>query len=432
MQTIRELREERAKLVEQMHALVDLSEKEGRDGVLSSEEDEKFNKIHDAQEQLSRQIERRELTEKAEKELEKSSTPGAPPALENRANLSKASKEEQRARYAKAFEAWMRYGPSELKDEFRQILSTRRIYVGTSELPEEVRAQGVGTGAGGGYAVPEGFSGEFDRRLKAFGGIRSVARMFPTPSGNDMPWPTVDDTANVGELLGENVAATEQDVSFGQVVLKAFKYSSKIVLVSMELLQDSFFNIDEILNELLAERIGRITNTHFTIGTGSGQPEGVVVASGLGKTGASGQTTSIIQEDIIDLEHSIDPLYRPGASYMLADSSLKIIKKLKDSTGRWLFQANNEASLAASNQGPTINGYPFTINQDIAAMAASAKSVLFGNFNKYVVRDVREFALLRLQERFAEKGQVGFIAFTRHDGRAINANAIKHYINAAS
>ena len=280
--------------------------------------------------------------------------------------------------------------------------------------------------------MPEGFAGEFDKALKAFGGIRQVARMFPTPDGRDIPWPTVDDTANVGELLGENVAAAEQDVAFGQVVLKAFKYSSKIVLVSMELLQDSFFDIGTILNDLLAERIGRITNTHFTLGTGSGQPQGVVVAAGLGKTGASGQTTTLIQEDIIDLEHSVDPLYRPGCSYMLADSTLKAIKKLKDSTGRWLFQANNEASLAAGNQGPNINGYPFTVNQDIAAMAASAKSVLFGNFGKYVVRDVREFALLRLQERYAEKGQVGFIAFTRHDGRAINANAIKYYINAAS
>jgi HK97 family phage major capsid protein len=232
--------------------------------------------------------------------------------------------------------------------------------------------------------------------------------------------------------LAENTEVAAQDVTFGQVVLKAFKYSSKIVLVSMEILQDSFFDVGTILRDLLAERIGRITNTHFTTGTGSGQPQGVVTASGLGKTGASGQTTSIIQEDLIDLEHSVDPLYRPNCRYMLADSSLKVIKKLKDSTGRWLFQPNNEAGLAASNQRPTINGYPYEINQDVAAMTASAKSVLFGDFNRYVVRDVREFSLLRLEERYAEKGQVGFIAFTRSDGRAINAAALKHYINAAS
>lgn len=429
--TEKELRTGIDSCVAQMRALVELSEKEGRGGVLSAEEDQKFNSLHEEQKKLERQLERRQIVEAAERKLEQGITPGAAPALESRASAA-FNKEEGEKRYAKAFEAWVRHGAADLKDEYRQLLSRRRIYVGSSELPEEVRAQGVGTGSGGGYLVPEGFSGEFDRALKAFGGIRQVARMFPTPSGNDIPWPTVDDTANTGELLGENVAAAELDVPFGQVVLKSFKYSSKVVLVSMELLQDSFFDIGSILTELLAERIGRITNTHFTLGTGSGQPQGVVVASGLGKTGASGQTTTLIQEDIIDLEHSVDPLYRPGCSYMLADSTLKAIKKLKDSTGRWLFQANNEASLAAGNQGPNINGYPFTVNQDIAAMQASAKSVLFGNFNKYVVRDVREFALLRLQERYAEKGQVGFIAFTRHDGRAINAAAIKHYINAAS
>lgn len=427
--TEKEIREGIDKAVAEMRALVELSEREGRGGVLSAEEDQKFNALHEEQKKLERQLERRKIVEAAEKKLEQSITPGSPPALENRSGFNK---EEREKKYARAFDAWVRHGAADLKDEYRQLLASRRIYVGTSELPEEVRAQGVGTGSGGGYLVPEGFSGEFDRALKAFGGIRQVARMFPTPSGNDIPWPTVDDTANTGELLGENVAAAELDVAFGQVVLKSFKYSSKVVLVSMELLQDSFFDIGSILTELLAERIGRITNTHFTTGTGSGQPQGVVTASGLGKTGASGQTTTLIQEDIIDLEHSVDPLYRPGCSYMLADSTLKAIKKLKDSTGRWLFQANNEASLAAGNQGPNINGYPFTVNQDIAAMTASAKSVLFGNFSKYVVRDVREFALLRLQERYAEKGQVGFIAFTRHDGRAINAAAIKHYINAAS
>ena len=149
MQTIRELREERAKLVEQMHALVDLSEKEGRDGVLSAEEDEKFNKLHLAQEQLSRQMERRELTETAQKDLDKSTTPGAPPALENRSASSKASKEELRAREARAFENWVRFGFDAMSEEQRQIMKNKRFYMSASELPEEVRAQGVGTGAGG-------------------------------------------------------------------------------------------------------------------------------------------------------------------------------------------------------------------------------------------------------------------------------------------
>jgi HK97 family phage major capsid protein len=243
----------------------------------------------------------------------------------------------------------------------------------------------------------------------------------------------VDDTANVGELLAENVAAAAQDVVFSQIILKAYKYSSKIVLVSMELLQDSFFDIGTILRDLLAERIGRITNTHFTTGTGSGQPQGVVTGSGLGKTGAAGQTTTIIYDDLVDLEHSIDPLYRPGSIFMMSDSALKVIKKLKDSSGRPIWQPGADASLQVGQAAfNNIMGYPYVINQDIAVPAINAKSVLFGNFSKYIVRDVREFTLLRLEERYAEFGQVGFLAFTRSDGRFINAAAVKHYVHPAS
>ena len=117
----------------------------------------------------------------------------------------------------------------------------------------------------------------------------------------------------------------------------------------------------------------------------------------------------------------------------MADSSLKVIKKLKDTAGRPIWQPGLSASLQAGQDTfNTINGYPYQINQDMAVMAANAKSILFGNFSRYVISDVREFTLLRLQERYAEFGQVGFLAFTRSDGRYINTAAIKHYANSAT
>jgi HK97 family phage major capsid protein len=433
MQSLRELLDLRSKLVDQMRALVDLSEQEGRGGKLSGEEDAKFNVLDDEMEKVSRQIERREKVESAERAMALSANPTAPPALETRRGRSPLNPEERKKGENKAFEQWVRFGFDGLDTEQRQIMAVRRTMIAASELPDEIRAQGVGTGAGGGYTVPQGFSEELEKALKAFGGMRQAARLFPTPRGNDIPWPTVDDTSNVGELLAENIAAAIQDVAFGQVILKAYKYSSKMVQVSMELLQDSFFDIGTILRDLLAERIGRITNTHFTTGDNTGKPQGVVTGSTVGKVGIVGQTTSVIYDDLVDLEHSVDPLYRPGAIFMMADSTLKVIKKLKDSAGRPIWQPGLTASLQTGQEAfNSILGYPYVINQDMAVMAANAKSILFGNFSKYIIRDVREFTLLRLEERYAEYGQVGFLAFTRSDGRYINTAAVKHYANSAT
>jgi HK97 family phage major capsid protein len=434
MKILKELIEDRAKLVADMRALVDLSEKREGDqkGVLTKEEEYKFNQLDTEMENLSGQIERRQKVETAERELEKSANKSAPPELDTRSKPHLTGEARKQAE-EKAFERWCRFGYNGLYPEERTIMNNLRSNMDISADTRELRAQGVGTGAGGGFTVPEGFSNELEKALKAFGGMRQAARLFPTPTGNDIPWPIVDDTANVGELLAENVAAAAQDVVFSQIILKAYKYSSKIVLVSMELLQDSFFDIGAMLRDLLAERIGRITNTHFTTGTGSGQPQGVVTGSGLGKTGAAGQTTTIIYDDLVDLEHSIDPLYRPGSIFMMSDSALKVIKKLKDSTGRMIWQPGADASLQIGQASfNNIMGYPYVINQDMAVPAISAKSVLFGNFSKYILRDVREFTLLRLEERYAEFGQVGFLAFTRSDGRFINANAVKHYLHPAA
>jgi HK97 family phage major capsid protein len=299
----------------------------------------------------------------------------------------------------------------------------------------ETRAQSVGTGSEGGYTVPDELMRALEVSMLAFGGVRQVATVYRTSSGAALPIPTVNDTANKGAILSENTTASDQDTTFAQIVLDAYKYSSKYILVSVELLQDSSINVAQFLGQALANRIGRITNDHFTTGTGSSQPNGIVTASGLGKTGASGQTTTAIYDDLVDLLHSVDPDYRPGARWMFADAALKMLKKIKipqfsgDNAGAPLWQPG-----LVLGQPDTILGYPFTVNQSMAVPAASAKSIVFGDLSKYLIRDVRDVTLLRLDERFAELHQVAFLAFSRHDGDLLDAGTdpVKHYINAAS
>jgi HK97 family phage major capsid protein len=428
MKTVKELRHDLGSLHDKMLAIQKKADDEKRR--MSGEEEATWNQIDADYNETRKDILRREQMETRQAELEgrvnvppaevRTSPNGAEPAM---------STEERKEKEQVAFRNWIRQGFEGLNQEQRAIMSRRRVTNDGSLLPAEVRAQSTTTTAGG-YLIPQGFSELLDKALKAYGGMRQAARVFPTPDGRDIPWPTVDDTANVGEIISENSTHNNQDVAFGQITLKAYKYSSKMVPVSVELLQDSFFDVEALLAELLAERMGRILNTHFTTGTGTGQPKGVVVEAGLGKAGLTGQTTSVIYADLVDLLHSVDPAYREGSTFMFADSTLKAIKKLVDGSSRPLWQpALNGIAGAAPD---TILGYPYVINQDVAAMGVSAKSILFGNFKKYIIRDARDITVVRLVERYAELGQVAFLAFSRHDGRAINAAALKYYQNSAT
>lgn len=424
---VKELKEARARLIHDMREIVTAARKDGRQ-VLNAEEEKKWNLMDTEVEAFGKQIIRETELEKRELELGQPEPRKASPQSGEHAE---ADKKELRRKSDEVFEAWVRGGDRSLTAEQLKFKreQAERLLAGASP---ELRALSVGTDTAGGFTVGDdtSFIDQIDVALKEFGGMRRArSTIINTGTGADLPIPTTNDTAQTGELLAENAAAAEQDVVFGQVVLQSFMYSSKMVKVSIQLLQDGAIDVVGLLARLLGTRIGRITNTHFTTGDGSGKPNGVVTASNQGVVGTTGQTTSIIQADLVDLFHSLDEAYRENAQWMLADSSLKIIKKIEDADGRLLWTPGLSATDPA-----TILGKPFIVNNDVPVMAANAKSVLFGDFSKYWIRDVRGMTLLQLRERFAENLQVAFLAFSRHDGDLIDAGTkpIKHYANSAT
>ena len=322
------------------------------------------------------------------------------------------------------FAAYLRGGRENLNEDQRGYINER--------AKRAQNALSTGTDSEGGVLAPTDFAAVLLEEMKAFGGMREVANVVSTADGNEIQWPITDATSEEGEILGENSAAGEQDTSFGTVGINAYKFSSKYIAVPFELLQDSKIDIEGYIRRLLSERIARITNRLFTAGTGTNQPKGVVEAAGAGTVGATGQTASITFEDLIDLEHSIDPAYRASgnARWMFHDQTLKILKKLKDADGRPLWMPGLTGS-----EPDTILGYGYTINQHMPEMAADAKSVLFGNFKKYLIRDVMQIMLFRMTDSaFTIKGQVGFLAFSRHDGDLIDSSSsgIKYYQNSST
>lgn len=413
---INELRQKRGQHVAAMQAIVDKAGAEAR--ALTAEERQEWDRLDAAQEDLKAQIGREERMLELGREIAaKAGTPVTGPD----GRQSTALEEEQR--HQAALTAWARGGVEGLDAEQRSFLASRRA-------PAEARAQSTSNTAGG-YTVPQSFSGELERAMKDFSGVMQACRIMPTDSGATLPWPTLNDTAQLGEQLGENVAAASQDMTFGVVNLGAYKYSSKIILVSLELLQDSAFSLDAVIAPVAGERIGRILNQRFTTGTGSSQPNGIVTAAPNGVTLPTGNTTSLTYDGIIDLEHSVDPAYRRmgGCAYMFNDTTLKTLKKIKDSQNRPLWQSG----LKEGTQD-TINGYPYFINQDMASPAANAKTMLFGQLQKYVVRQVRGVFLFRFAEKYMDAGQIGFLALARYDGNLIDAgtNPVKHLAQSAT
>ncbi len=264
----------------------------------------------------------------------------------------------------------------------------------------------------------------------------AVARILDTATGNPLPYPTSNDTGIVGELVGEGVQVATADVNVGHLVLGAFKFSTKLVKVSIELLQDSAFNLDSWLAEQFGIRLGRILNTKFTVGVGTTEPMGIITAATAGPTatgsalntgGSETGATSIGSDDLVALEHSVDPLYRRGGSWQMHDTTLKALKSLKDKYGRPIWVPG-----IANNAPDTILGYPYSLNSDMDQIATGKKTVLFGAFSKYIIRRVKELAVLRLVERFADYGQVGFLGFARYDGNLVDAGThpVKYLVQA--
>lgn len=277
------------------------------------------------------------------------------------------------------------------------------------------------TTTAGGYMVPEGFVPQLERAMLAFGNVMGVADVLRTESGNDLPWPTINFTSNAGEAKAINTAALDDKPAVGQTVFKAFKYDSKMILVPWELMQDSAFNMEAVISEGIGEIMGRLMNVQLTTGVGTTTPKGIVTCAVAGNTAAS--QTAIAADELLTLEHSVDPAYRDPAyncGFMSNDATVLHIKQMKDGQGRYLFPEMRTAT-------PTFDGFPWNINQQVASIAHSAVPVIFGAFRKYKVRLVSEIRLRVLNERYAELDQTGFIAWVRFDGNIVDAgtNPIK-------
>ena len=291
------------------------------------------------------------------------------------------------------------------------------------------------TGSQGGYTVQTEIASAFIDALKDFGGMRRIADQLTTSAGNDLSYPSTDGSAEIGEIVAQNVQASSADANFGTVPVNTVKFSSKIVTIPIELLQDSQIDVIGLVNRRLRQRIGRIQNQKFSIGTGSGEPFGLTVAASVGKTGTTGQTLTIIYDDLVDLIDSIDIAYLTEGEPLMFNTSQtmrKVLRKIKDTTGRPIWTPNYDAGIAGGFSDELL-GYAVNINNDMPVPAANAKSLSFGQHKNYLIRDAMEVILQRYDDSaYASKGQVGFLAWARAGGNLLDTGSVKTYQHSAT
>jgi HK97 family phage major capsid protein len=414
-----EMQDKRGQLVTEARSALD-EIKANTDEARATELEQRHDKIMGELDKLDANIAR----EQRQVEREKTETEKREQRRPDQSGEGRAVDEAKKPEYRDVFVKLARSGfdPQELSAEERSILK-RGIYVPSEE---EARAQTVGTNSAGGYTVPTDLAASVDKTLKMWGPMydEAICNVLNTASGNPIDFPTVDDTASTVSQHTEAAAMTDdgsKDASLSKMTLNAFAYDTSWVQISMELLQDSAINVESFIGELLGERLARRVNTELTTGDGTGDPNGIVTASTAGKTAAL--TTAFTADEVIDLLHSVDPAYRasPKARFMMHDTVLAAVRKLKDGQGQYIWSMGDIRGGAPAS----LLGQPYSVNQAMSsAFTTGQKLILFGDFGKYFVRKVGSPVIGVRREYYWPN--IGLAGIVRLDGDLIQTSAVKH------
>ena len=394
--TILELREKRAKAWEAAKAFLDSHRKEN--GILSAEDDAAYTKMEQEITDLGKEIARLERQEALDAELNR---PVNRPLTGKPGGRADADREDKTGRAS-----------DDYRKNFWNAMRSK------APMPAVTNALQIGTDSEGGYLVPDEYERTLVEALEEENIFRQMAKVIKTSSG-DRKIPVVA-TKGTASWIDEEGAFPESDDSFGQVSIGAYKLGT-MIKVSEELLNDSVFDLPSYISREFARRIGAKEEEAFFTGDGKGKPLGVLAATGGAETGVTAASaTAVTADELMDLYYSLKSPYRKKSVWVLNDSTIKAIRKLKDSTGQYLWQPSLTAGAP-----DTILGRPVRTSAYMPAIAAGAKTIAFGDFSYYWIADRQGRSFKRLNELFAATGQVGFLASQRVDGKMILAEAVK-------
>lgn len=394
--SISNLLAERGQCVDRMRSILNVAEKEGRD--LNEGERAEYEAKESRQAEIANLVNRKKSLDGLAADLDRpmDTVPGLRPQDAPKGGFRNA------AEYKGGFDSYLRNGKAALDGQFLNALQ-------------------VGTNSEGGYIVPESFETQLTAALQDINEVRQWCNVITTASTQNIP---TESSLGSAAWTAEEAAYTDSDAAFGQVVLGAHK-AATICKVSEELLMDAFFSVEGYLATNFGKRFGILEEAAFIAGDGSGKPSGIIPNASAGVTAAG--VAAITGDELIDLYHSLARPYRKGAVWLMADATAKMIRKLKDSDGQYMWQPGLQAG-----QPDTLLGRPVVVSNSVPAATAGLKSVAFGDLSYYTIADRSGVAVQRLNELYAANGQVGFRAFKRTEGKVTLSAAIKVLTQAAA
>jgi HK97 family phage major capsid protein len=313
-----------------------------------------------------------------------------------------------------------------LERAFEAYLRTGQVNQDLTQL----RAQGVGTSAGGGYVVPDGFRQKIVEVQQAYGGLAEHVDSFTTSEGNPIEYPTLDDADNQGSITAESAAVSSgADLVFGSVRLGAYKYTSAgagsnlPLRVSVELLQDSAFDVVGLVSRALGTRIARKQAQHWLTGTGVGEPLGLV-ASSLTADNELDTPDTVDYDDLMDTYDALDPAYEQNAKWIMKKNTWSQIRGIIDGAQRPIIQGTNEG--IGGKPAMSLLGFPVVLDQGMPTLssAADGNAIAFGDFREaYVIRRVSDLTVVVNPYTRAANGEVEYTAWQRADGNIQNRSA---------
>ena len=387
--TITEMREKRANLWKGMESFLD-SRRDGN-GVLNAEDDATYSRMEKDLNDLTNEIHRMERKEAIEAEMNK---PVGSPIVSK--PMKAEPMDEKKGRASNAY-----------KQDFGLLLRGKR-------LVHNVLEEGVD--ANGGYLCPEEFERQIITGLDEFNVMRKLCKVITTENERKIP---VAATHSVANWTAENGAYTESDPTFNQKTIDAYKLTD-LVKVSIELLDDSMFDLEDYIAKEFARAFGIAEETAFCVGDGSGQPTGLFTANGADVGVTAAGATAITADELISLVYALKSPYRKNAKFLMNDSTVAAIRKLKDGNGNYLWQP-----ALTAGQPDKLMGYELYTSPYVPTLAAGAYTVAFGDFNSYWIADRKGRTVQRLNELYSTNGQVGFVATERVDGKIILPEGIK-------
>lgn len=393
MNQIFALREKRAKAWDAAKAFLDTHR--GNDGTLSAEDGQTYDRMEADVVNLGKEIERLERQEAMDAELNKATSNPL---------LNKPTSPDNRARNPRATD--------EYQKSFWNVMRNKSV------SHEVMNALQIGTDSEGGYLAPDEYQRTLVQALEEENIFRKLAHVISTSSG-ERKIPVVS-SKGTASWIDEEATYPESDDAFGLVSIGAHKLAT-MIKVSEELLNDSVFDVPAYIAGEFARRIGAAEEAAFFTGDGSSKPTGILAATGgadLGVTAAA--SDKITADELIDLFYSLRAPYRRKAVWLLNDSTVKAIRKLKNSNGDYLWQP----SLTAGTPDTILNRPVYT-SSCMPVLGADNKAIAFGDMSYYWIADRQGRSFKRLNELYAANGQVGFMSSERVDGKLVLAEAVK-------